>query len=105
MWNGASGAASCCCSRAAPSPPCESAGGPILHSFDYASPDSLEELLRLLDRHGSDARILAGGTDLMVRMRSGRMLPRVVIDLKRVSSLRSDIVETDSCLRIGARTV
>jgi CO/xanthine dehydrogenase FAD-binding subunit len=76
-----------------------------LHAFDYASPASLEELLRLLDQHGSDAKILAGGTDLMVRMRAGRMLPRVVIDLKRVSSLRSDIIETDSCVRIGARTV
>ena len=62
-------------------------------------------LAGLLDQHGSDAKILAGVTDLMVRMRSGRMLPRVVIDLKRVSSLRSDIVESDSCLRIGARTM
>ena len=76
-----------------------------MHFFDYASPASLDDVLRLLDQHGSDAKILAGGTDLIVRMRAGRMLPRVVIDLKRVSSLRSDIVEIDSCLRIGARAV
>jgi CO/xanthine dehydrogenase FAD-binding subunit len=76
-----------------------------LRSFDYASPASLDELLHLLDQHGPDAKILAGGTDLIVRLRSGRMLPRIVIDLKRVGALRSDIVETDSCLRIGARTV
>ncbi len=76
-----------------------------MRSFDYASPASLDELLRLLDQYGPDAKILAGGTDLIVRLRSGRMLPRIVIDLKRVASLRPDIVEADSCLRIGARTV
>ncbi len=76
-----------------------------MRSFDYASPASLEQLLHLLDEYGADAKILAGGTDLMVRLRAGRMLPRIVIDLKRVGSLRADIVETDSCLRIGARTL
>jgi len=69
----------------------------------------MEELLSLLNEHGPAAKLLAGGTDLMVRLRSGHILPRIVIDLKRVKALRPDIVETGSrgrpCLRVGARTV
>jgi carbon-monoxide dehydrogenase medium subunit len=65
----------------------------------------MDELLMLLHEHGPAAKILAGGTDLMVRMRAGRILPQVVVDLKRVAALRADIVETGSCLRVGARTV
>jgi carbon-monoxide dehydrogenase medium subunit len=46
--------------------------------------------------------VLAGGTDLIVRLRRGQALPRIVIDLKRVSSLHSGIVETGAGLRVGA---
>jgi CO/xanthine dehydrogenase FAD-binding subunit len=76
-----------------------------MRSFQYARPETLEELLALLHEHGPAAKLLAGGTDLMVRLRSGQSLPRVVIDLKRVKALRAEIVETDAGLRIGARTV
>jgi len=80
-----------------------------LRSFAYASLGTMEELLSLLNEHGPAAKLLAGGTDLMVRLRSGHILPRIVIDLKRVKALRPDIVETGSrgrpCLRVGARTV
>src|SRR5262245_45079168 len=54
--------------------------------------------------YGPDARVLAGGTDLLVRLRLGHIRPKLVLDLKRVSALRSDVLERDSCLRIGART-
>jgi CO/xanthine dehydrogenase FAD-binding subunit len=59
----------------------------------------------MLEEHGSDARLLAGGTDLLVRMRLGHIQPSLVLDLKKVDALRSDIVEIDGCLRIGARAV
>jgi CO/xanthine dehydrogenase FAD-binding subunit len=55
--------------------------------------------------HGPAARLLAGGTDLVVRMKKGAQLPPVVIDLKRVSELGDDITLCDGGLRIGARTV
>ena len=55
--------------------------------------------------HGPDARLLAGGTDLLVRLRKGAAFPRVVIDLKRVAGLRNDIVDIDGGIRIGARAV
>jgi CO/xanthine dehydrogenase FAD-binding subunit len=71
----------------------------------YLRPQSLGDLHALLREHGPDARILAGGTDLLVRARKGLEFPRVLIDLKRVADLRADLIETGGCLRIGARAV
>lgn len=76
-----------------------------MRPFEYARPNSLDELLALVNAHGSAARLLGGGTDLLVRLRKGHELPKIVIDLKRVDALRSDVVSIDSGLRIGARTV
>jgi carbon-monoxide dehydrogenase medium subunit len=76
-----------------------------VRSFQYTRPESLEDLIALLQEYGPEAKLLAGGTDLLVRLRSGRGLPRIVIDLKRIEALRAGIVETGSGLRIGARTV
>jgi CO/xanthine dehydrogenase FAD-binding subunit len=81
----------------------------------YLRPESLDELLTLLRTHGSGARLLAGGTDLLVRLRKGPAFahgfgeaggsPVVLIDLKRVAELRADVTERDGRLRIGARAV
>lgn len=76
-----------------------------MRSFEYLRPQSLPELLELLRIHGKGARLLAGGTDLLVRVRKGHDVPAIVIDLKRVADLRADITETDGSLRIGARAV
>ena len=81
----------------------------------YLRPRSLDELLTLLRAHAADARLLAGGTDLLVRAKKGPAFalgfgeaggsPVVLIDLKRVAELRADVAEMDGRLRIGARTV
>lgn len=71
----------------------------------YMRPNSLDELLALMRQHGKDARLLAGGTDLLVRLRTATDWPRVVIDLKRVAELRADVTQVDGRVRIGARTV
>jgi CO/xanthine dehydrogenase FAD-binding subunit len=73
--------------------------------FRYASPRRLGDALALLEEHGSGVRVLAGGTDLLVKMRLGHIQPSVVLDLKRVDALRSDVVEIGACLRVGARAV
>jgi len=75
----------------------------------------MQELFALLTAHGGKARLLSGGTDLLVRMRKDPTLadgagkatgqPLVVIDLKRVSGLDARITETDGRIRIGARAV
>jgi CO/xanthine dehydrogenase FAD-binding subunit len=53
--------------------------------------------------HGEDAKLLAGGTDLLVRMKKGLLKPKVLISLKSLNEL-SYISEEADCIKIGART-
>lgn len=66
----------------------------------YYTPTSIEEALRLLAEHGPDARVIAGGTDLLVELRQGTRQAPVLIDITRVPGLDEIAVEDDS-LRIG----
>ena len=65
----------------------------ILPRFEYFEPRSLGEALELLDKLGSEARILAGGTDLLVKMKTGALRPRYLINIKRIPGLRYIRVE------------
>jgi len=76
-----------------------------MHTFTYARPHSLVEAVGLLEAHGPDARVLAGGTDLIVRLRDGSATPAFVIDIKRIAELRPGIREADGRVVIGATTV
>jgi CO/xanthine dehydrogenase FAD-binding subunit len=76
-----------------------------MQPFTYARPASLAEAVALLERHGPDARLLAGGTDLLIRLRDGSLAPTAVIDLKRIAELRPGIREVGGRLTIGATTV
>ena len=58
-----------------------------MHSFSYAAPTSLGEALTLLAGAQGNARVLAGGTDLIVNMRVGRRKPGLVVDGKRIPEL------------------
>lgn len=71
--------------------------------FDYYDPTSLEEALALLQQHGDDAKLLAGGQSLipMLNMRLAR--PPVLIDLNRVEGLAYINLDDDH-LAIGAMT-
>jgi len=64
---------------------------------------SLDEALRALERATERSRVLAGGTDLMVELHSGRTRPDFVVDVWRVDELRGIRAEADG-LRIGALT-
>jgi CO/xanthine dehydrogenase FAD-binding subunit len=70
--------------------------------FDYVQPASLSDLWTILAASGPKARLLAGGTDLLVRLRLRHVAPDVVVDLKRVRELSPAIAEADGHLRIGA---
>lgn len=76
-----------------------------MRPFRYARPTTVDELLGLLHTHGSAARILAGGTDLLVRLRLGHVIADTIVDVKRVQGLRADITEIPGGLRVGARTL
>jgi len=74
-----------------------------LREFEYYEPASLDEAVQLLSTAGDGARVLAGGTDLVVDMKTGRMRPSTVVNLKRISGLNG--VEDDGGgTRIGALT-
>lgn len=70
--------------------------------FDYASPASLAEALSLLAEHGERARLLAGGTDLLVQMRAGRRTPDLVIDIKNIAELNELAYNPSGGLTLGA---
>jgi CO/xanthine dehydrogenase FAD-binding subunit len=74
-----------------------------LPQFNYHSPDTLEGVLALLDEHRENARVLAGGTDLLVRMKHGLTGPKILVSLKHLGSL-SYIKEQSGMLCIGAKT-
>lgn len=76
-----------------------------MQPFAYARPASLSEAVAMLAEHGPDARVLAGGTDLVIRLRDGSMAPRLVVDVKRVPELAPGIRTADGgSLVIGATT-
>ena len=62
------------------------------------------EASALLEESGAEAAPLAGGTDLLVELRSGDRTPAMVVDIKRVAELPPSIELVDGHLRIGATT-
>lgn len=69
-------------------------------SFEYHEPASLAEAVELGARFGDDGSFLAGGTDLIIQMRRGKVAPRHVVSLHRVPGL--DVIETNGRVRLGA---
>ncbi len=71
--------------------------------YDYLKPSSLEEAIGLLKQYGGQAKLIAGGTDVMVDIRQKKYAPQVLISLRGIEGL-SYIREEDGGLRIGALT-
>ncbi len=69
--------------------------------FDYAAPRSVAEAVRLLAAHPA-ARTLAGGTDLLVQLRSGRKETDLVVDIKRIPELNELRYDPAAGLTLGA---
>ena len=67
----------------------------------YIRPDSLEDAVGLLAEASGKAAILAGGSDLLVRMKGGFIEPDLIIDIKGVDALRR-VSENDEGFVIGA---
>ena len=71
--------------------------------FTYHAPQTLEELLTLMREYKGRARVIAGGTDLIVDMKLRRKEPEHVISLNKIKEL-DYIIEEDTGIRIGAAT-
>ena len=73
-----------------------------MKSFDYARPGSVKEALGLLAQHGDRARVLAGGTDLLVQLRAGVREADMVVDVKEIPELNEISYDSGSGLTLGA---
>jgi carbon-monoxide dehydrogenase medium subunit len=74
-----------------------------MHRFDFAAPSSLQEVFALLEQHGDDARLVAGGTALVIMMKQGLLRPELLVSLARVPGLSGiEPLAPDGGLRIGA---
>jgi len=72
--------------------------------FDFYQPTTLTEASRLLKDNGPGGRFLAGGTDLVIAMKEKGLLPKYIVDLKRVPGLAGIREHDDGTMTIGALT-
>ena len=70
-------------------------------AIQYEAPASIDEAVAILGKANGDARMLAGGTDLLVQLRSGRVKPGLIVDLKMIPELMA-IAAEDGGFRVGA---
>jgi carbon-monoxide dehydrogenase medium subunit len=70
--------------------------------FDYLEPATLSEAFSLLQQHGDDARVIAGGTSLIIWMRQRLLMPKMVIGLGRIPEFDTITFDRQEGLRIGA---
>ncbi len=70
--------------------------------FDYLEPTTLKKALALMEKHGEDARVIAGGTSLLIMMRQRLLMPKAVISLARLPKFDRITFNSKTGLRIGA---
>jgi CO/xanthine dehydrogenase FAD-binding subunit len=71
-------------------------------TIEYLAPASREELLGVLADRGQTAKLLAGGTDLLVDLRNQQLHPRCIVNLKTVPGYSEIFWNEETGLRIGA---
>jgi len=72
--------------------------------FDFYQPTSLQEASQLLRENGPGGRFLAGGTDLVIAMKEKGLVPKYIVDLKRIAGLSGIRGQGDGSIAIGALT-
>lgn len=73
-----------------------------MRRFDLNLPRSVDECLKILTDRGSDAKLVAGGTDLLPQLKNGLLKPACVVDLSGVPALRAVRNANGDGLRLGA---
>ena len=75
-----------------------------MYDFEFHSPASLDDALEMLERYGDDARLMAGGTALVLQMKQRFAQPAHVIGLRPLARLDGlgDVKDADDALRIGS---
>jgi carbon-monoxide dehydrogenase medium subunit len=72
----------------------------LLQEFDYYSPTKVEEALLFLDEHSDEAKVMAGGTDLLVQMKQEIIAPKYLINIRNIQDLC--MIEHGKDLKVGA---
>jgi CO/xanthine dehydrogenase FAD-binding subunit len=73
----------------------------MISSFDYKIPNTIEKAIELLWQEEGKAKIIAGGTDLVISLRNRDHAPNVVVDITKIEELRK-IEERNGTISIGA---
>jgi CO/xanthine dehydrogenase FAD-binding subunit len=73
----------------------------MIPTFEYKIPETVEEAIELLWQANGKAKVIAGGTDLVIGLRNGDHSPRVIIDVTKIENLRK-IEEKNGTISIGA---
>jgi carbon-monoxide dehydrogenase medium subunit len=74
-----------------------------MNPFDFRQPDTLEEALTLVHDLGEDARVMAGGTALVIMMKQRLVMPDCLISLQKLRGL-DQVDASDGAIRLGALT-
>ncbi|WP_292935366.1 xanthine dehydrogenase family protein subunit M [Noviherbaspirillum sp.] len=72
-------------------------------AFDYVKPSSLAQVFSLLETHGDDARIIAGGQSLLATLNMRLSEPQLLLDINAIPGLSGITLHSD-CVQIGALT-
>ena len=75
----------------------------LVHEFDYLQPTTVKNAIALLSQYGDRARVLAGGTDLIVQIKMERLAPEFLIDINGIAEL-DGITVREGVVHIGTRT-
>src|SRR3981189_817810 len=75
----------------------------VMPVFELYQPASIDDAIKLLDKHGADALVLAGGLDSMDWLKDRLKKPKAVVDLGQIKELKG-IKEANGGLEIGAMT-
>jgi carbon-monoxide dehydrogenase medium subunit len=73
-----------------------------MRRFEYLEAHTLRQAIGMLQRHGSQARVVAGSTDFLVRWRAGFWSPDYVVNIQRVPGLSRVVYSRSNGLRLGA---
>jgi len=73
-----------------------------LYAFDYVAPQTVEEAVAVLSENGSDARMLAGGSDIIAQLKEGRREVKVLVDVKKIPAANELAFNSRQGLTIGA---